>query len=802
MAFVNAWMLVIGGGTIAIPIVLHLIMQRKPQHLVFPALQFVKQRRATNQRRLQLRHWLLLALRCFVILLLAAALSKPSVASNLTGAWMSIAALSGFALLVTVILLYAIFWIQPVNRLLIGILSGIAVVVLLVDAILLVRTLISGKDVVVGDKQAPVAAVLILDTSPRMEYRQENQTRLEKSKELAVWLVNHLPPDSRIAITDATSGTPYFSVDFNAAKKRISTLDTTFLSETLPDRILSSIKFLNEGSDVGDLQREIYIFTDMTEPSWEDSTRTELTQALGQAPEIAIYAIDVHADNPTNFSLGNLRLDSDSITSTGELRVDTELFATGRGGSRTINLLVEKPDPGRPVRRDGKTLLPDRFWTRSLSVGVDSDDRAAIQFQLPAFAPGIHHGRIEIEGQDGLQHDDQRFFTFEVRPQWRLLVVHPKNVSPTNFVEAISPHTFRETGTARFVCETVLQSETSTRSLEDFDAVMLVDPEPLTEAMWQLLYEYTELGGGVAFFLGHNASNGDQPDKSFTSSIARRLMPGQLTDVWRNPAGDLFVSPQDFNHPIMSPFRKLATTVPWTRFPVYRHWGMRQWPDQDDRSVQIVLTYGNRMPMIVERSIGAGRVIAMTTPISDPSRPEGRKRWNDLPLGDDCWPYFIIVNELATHLVEERATKLNYFVGQISQLAIDPESDPLRFTMFSPRDEEPSAVRTEEGQLRYRFTDAPGNYRLRGNVADRLVQTGFSVNNPVETSNLQRIDVDSLNQLFGPDRLQIANNVQEIERRQGKVRLGQEFYPLLISLLAAALALEYILSNRFYKEAS
>src|SRR5215467_5097869 len=98
------------GGTlaIAIPIVLHLVMRKQPKHLEFPALRFVKMREAANRRQVQLRHWLLLALRIAALLLLAIALARPSI-------------------------------------------------------------LASGM---LADQEAPVAAALVFDTNPRMQYRQ------------------------------------------------------------------------------------------------------------------------------------------------------------------------------------------------------------------------------------------------------------------------------------------------------------------------------------------------------------------------------------------------------------------------------------------------------------------------------------------------------------------------------------------------------------------------------------------------------------------------------------------------------
>ena len=64
---------------IAVPIVLHLIMRRKPVRLEFPALRLIQKRADVNRRRLRLRHLLLLLLRAAAIALLACALARPTV---------------------------------------------------------------------------------------------------------------------------------------------------------------------------------------------------------------------------------------------------------------------------------------------------------------------------------------------------------------------------------------------------------------------------------------------------------------------------------------------------------------------------------------------------------------------------------------------------------------------------------------------------------------------------------------------------------------------------------------------------
>src|ERR1043166_7800210 len=70
--------LLAGGALAALPVILHLVMRQRPQRLEFPALRFIKARQASNRRTLKLRHLILLLLRMAAIAALAAALARPS----------------------------------------------------------------------------------------------------------------------------------------------------------------------------------------------------------------------------------------------------------------------------------------------------------------------------------------------------------------------------------------------------------------------------------------------------------------------------------------------------------------------------------------------------------------------------------------------------------------------------------------------------------------------------------------------------------------------------------------------------
>ena len=171
-----------GAALVAVPIVLHLVMRQKPRQMEFPALRFIKKKEETNRRQLRLRHLLLLLLRCAAIALFALALARPSIQSTS----------------------------------------------------------------LMADQEAPVAAALLFDTSPRMQYRHENQTRLEVAQETGTWLISQLPRESDVAVIDSATLTPVFAVDLGAAGQRIERLSATPAARPLLQVLSESLALLRD----------------------------------------------------------------------------------------------------------------------------------------------------------------------------------------------------------------------------------------------------------------------------------------------------------------------------------------------------------------------------------------------------------------------------------------------------------------------------------------------------------------------------------------------------------------------------
>lgn len=712
MVFANP-LLLLGAGLIAVPIILHLIMRRKPRQLEFPALRFLQLRHETNQRRLRLRHLLLLLLRAAAIALLALALARPSV--KFAGA--------------------------------------------------------------IGSVEAPVAAALVFDTAPRMGYRQDNVTRLEAARQFGDWLLAQLPGESRIAVVDSQPGPAAFQVDRGSAGQRIGRLDFTACPEPLTASVEKALDTLAQ-SDLP--RKEVYVFTDLARAAWPAEEAARLRAELDKLPDAGLFLIDVGVPQAANFRLSEPRLSGQVIARTSTLRVQAELEACGTAeGERTVELYLL--DGKRQPQKLGEQIVP-----------VPSGGAAEIEIPVAARDLGTHQGYLKLLQPDGLAADDTRYFTVESRPAWRVLIAAPD--PPERYAlflrEALAPAARRKRGEARFECEVVALNRLADMPLADYAALCLLDPTPLEPAGWRKLADYAAEGHGLGVFLGRNA---DKNAASFAGAEAQEVLAGRLVRRALAPNGNVFLAPRDLQHPALAAFRSAAGSIPWEAFPVLEYWQIAR----PEKGTGVIIPLSDGRPALVERPIGRGRAITMTTPISD--RPTERP-WNYLTSSED-WPFFILANELALYLVGSSNEQYNYLAGEAAILSLRGDVSQRSFLVTAP-DGMKYGVSADlaAGTVVVATTDQPGNYRLQAGGTEGGVDRGFSVNLAMASTDLDRLDPQETKTLFGAAAKHIVRNRDQIERSVAGDRVGRELFPLLIVLVALALGLEHLVANRFYRE--
>jgi hypothetical protein len=302
------------------------------------------------------------------------------------------------------------------------------------------------------------------------------------------------------------------------------------------------------------------------------------------------------------------------------------------------------------------------------------------------------------------------------------------------------------------------------------------------------LASFVDGGGGVGIFLGRHARR-----EEFNGAEAQKLLPGKLRWQSREPT---YLRPVAVEHPALRELGELAGTAPWSEFPVFKYWEL----EAGSAPAQVVATFANGKPAVVERQIGAGSVIVMTTSISDSANDDP---WNLLPTGPEPWPFLALVNGAVQHLAGAGRTQLNYLAGQTIVLPLGAEEQVSSYVLQLP---DGSAVRqsltTGQHNLSIATTEALGNYRVRAGGQQERLDRGFSVNAPAEMSRLERVPVADAVKALGSERARVATNRDEIALRVGLGRVGRELFPILILAVALAMAAEQLLANRFYSGAA
>lgn len=637
---------------------------------------------------------------------------------------------------------------------------------------------------VLGDREAPVAAALVFDTAPRMLYRQNNTTRLDDAREMGLWLLSQLPEESQIAVVDSKREPAAFSVDPGAAKQRVERLAVTAAARPLNDSIDESLRTL---IDSDKQRKELYVFSDLTAAAWPEPQVQRIKQLLEEHPLITLYIIDVGAQEPHNFSLSALELKSGAVLSQNTpLELTADISSVGESAQRTIEMYIRGPD-GQMQPRSRKAL------------NVEADETQVVEFPpITGLNEGLHQGYLEISEDDSLAIDNRLYFTLEIRESWRVLVAapDPEENYALFFVEAVAPAEFRREQRARFACDVIPLSQLGDRSLDDYRAVCLLDPDALSEATWDRLFAYTVDGGSVAIFLGRNAS-----PANFNTSVAQQVLPGPLESI-RTESRFTYLDPQNTEHPALSWIKRIgASNVPWREYPVFKSWLLG---DKDGKSAAMLIRYANGKPALVEQAVGRGRVLTMTTPVSDAAIDPAA--WNFLP--HDSWPFVALSNQLLLYMVGSDDQQLNYTAGQPILLRLGSDRRFTRFLLTPPK---PSGATTapkgylvnvdpKDNSIYVTATEVPGNYRVEaGGLAEGL-QLGFSTNLPPQATALERIDRSTLQDMFGDTKIHIAANRDEIEREVTGGRVGAELFPYFMVILACVLLGEHILSSRFYRD--
>jgi hypothetical protein len=473
-----------------------------------------------------------------------------------------------------------------------------------------------------GNLDAPVATALVFDNSLRMQYEHENATRLQKAKELAKWLIGQLPADEPITVVDRAGRQRGPDIDHDAAELRVERLELASAVRPMEDALRDAAKWIEEKRNY---RGEIYVFTDLTADAWPQDTLAEFRKQLDSLPGSNVYLIDVGVLTPRNVGLGALRLSSDQTTSGDVMQMNTDLTSTGQTNGEkelAVELFVAEK-AGTPEKRGQQVVKPN------------SGQPTPVEFSLSGLKQGTHQGYVRIAGSDPLVCDNVRYFTLDIQASSKVLLVGNSAADTLFLREALAPTAATGTTPSRFACQEGLYDQIEKLRLADFTTVCLLDPPALPPAVWKKLADYADAGGGVGIFLGRQARRDD-----FNLADPQQLLPTRLK--WQSREAT-YLRPVAVEHPALRELKELTDSAAWSEFPVLKYWDL----EAGAEPANVVASYANGKPALVERRLGAGRVLMLTTSISDPASDDP---WSLLPTAPDPWPFIALTNGIVSSI--------------------------------------------------------------------------------------------------------------------------------------------------------
>lgn len=638
----------------ALPVIIHLVGRSRAKVRRLPTLLLLYASQQQVSQRTRLRHWLLLLFRVLVMLAIPLCLAKPYVetASDLP-----------------------------------------------------------------AQVSAAQSAVVVLDDSLSMRYQTSGgplgaETLFSQAKKRAARLFEALGPNAEAALVLGSRGNaapvPELTGDRARLFSALSALQPSYRATDLGGALKRAAQILQT---VRRPQRRIYLVT--------DGAAHALDASVTAPPDTEVSVLDVAGDRPLpNHAVVDVRSDAAPSLGTRAVRVTAEVANFGDQPLRELPItlvadgksvakgLMDVPARGRAVKRFYH-ILQGRPEQSGETPGPSPPQKP--EPEAAGLPQGLHHLSVALE-PDALRDDDERHLKVELQRHLRVLILDGDPRVPRRDDEAFYLETALRPGDredAPFELTLSTLDDTSVPAL-DYDAVFVINAKAQDLSRKQLdkaLREYVQGGGGLFIAVGDNvdvdAYNGTlaellpQPLAVVkTAGPVRRDVAAEGEPLGGQAESALSGSGErlgrmDRRHPLLIPFasQRASESLLEARFGRYL---LLQPTPRSASEGGVVLSFESGAPALVERQIGRGRVLLLTSTLD--------RDWNSLPIQPAYLP-----------LVQQA----------VRYLARAPLREGEQATLIGqPRD-----IRLQAGDTRVEVTLPSGKKRLFERLVGRQVLT-------------------------------------------------------------------------------
>lgn len=571
------------------------------------------------------------------------------------------------------------------------------------------------SNLVAGD---PLTVMVLLDHSASMGASDGIETRFTAARAATLSFLEELPTGSAAGLLLVHDGyaSPVSrpSRDLSLVRRSAELAKLTDRGTDFQPGVRAAVEALRNLPG----RREVHIFTDNQLVGWR--ALEPIREFLKSAPDIKVV---IHTPRAPETSAGNL-----AIT---DLKLDTAIPVAGQ----PLRVLAEITNFGDS---------PANGIRLTLAVNADAPSADAVVSEL---APGgTRHVPllVRLPGSgfhtltaalpaDRLAFDNRRTIALEIAPARDVLVVEsrrgPAAWQGTGHFLATALAPVDEEAAARHYLHVTrtTAAELDPSKLSGYAVIFLAAAEPLPPVVVKSLADFVQAGGGLVVMPGDAT-----PAGLFLDSPWPDLLPATINAPVESAQGTIEGGP--YNHPLLTLWNDPAAgNLAALRFPKTFSLEPLDLPE-----VSTVLRLADNSPLVVERSVGKGRVVLFAAP-PIPS-------WTNLPLH----PAFVpLMHRLYAATARASSLKLNLGPGDAFQAPVSIDQLNRDVYMRGPaEDAKPVAVgRTElidtQVMLRVRNTAEAGRYAVYVGQNERP-DFLFAVQSPADESNLKIADADIL----------------------------------------------------------
>ncbi|HVR87608.1 MAG TPA: BatA domain-containing protein, partial [Planctomycetota bacterium] len=497
-----------------------------------------------------------------------------------------------------------------------------------------------------------VDAILLIDTSYSMGARDGAKTRLERAKESALAVLDHLPSHSTVQIIQTADRAmplgPAAASDLDQARELLRSILLSHLSTDYLPGLEEASRALARGRSPN---KELYLFSDLQKSGWDAQSSAVQAKLREIGKTCAVTLVRCGTRMPRNVSIVAVQPQS-GIPHTGE-RVAFSVLVRNSGTESVRDLTVTLDVEGRAKERESQAIP-------SLAPG----ETQAVTVTAKLEEAGFRTVKASV-GPDELDADNVFLRVVHVREQTHVLVVDgsPSVDKPETSASFYLMHTLRPVPESAWVTyhvqpKLVTPAEALPELLADADACILANvplapsgetsPSALSQEFVDRLRRFVHEGHGLLMFAGPRVSV-DLYNRAFFEEHA--LLPFKLLAAeTAPPAGPLHPDPGSAD---ASSFLSVFREEPLSRLS---QTNVTSWIGVEEHAAKdchVPLRYGNGKPAVVCRLVDGGEVIFVTTSVD--------ALWTDWPLRHTYLPF---VHVALSHLLDSPTAAHNVVAGE------------------------------------------------------------------------------------------------------------------------------------------